>query len=141
TGLVLFWPFRARFALASFFPRNTSRLAWSRLHRDLGLLSSVPILLFSLTAAGVTFYGSAQMILGLITFSSVIDTDRPTIFTDQPVGPATAEHISLAQAALPGAQLKSYYPPKTGDAVHYFRFRKEGEPHPNGRSTVFVDGT
>lgn len=140
TGLILFWPFRGYFGIASFFPRNTSRLAWSRLHRDLGLLASGPILLFALTAAGVVFYGTAQVVLGALTFSGTRDAARPSVETTEPVGSATAAHIAAAQAALPGARLMSYNPPSVREAVHYFRFRSEGEPHPNGRSAVYVDG-
>lgn len=140
TGLVMFWPFRTRFRIASLWPKNTSRIAWSRLHRDLGLIASIPVLLFALTAAGVIFYGAAQSVLGVLSLSNITVNPRPRIETEVPIGTASSAHIAVAQSAVPKAQLISYNPPAEGDAVHYFRFRQDGEPHPNGRTAVFVDG-
>lgn len=141
SGLILWWPLRRRLSGASFMPRDLRRATLLRLHRDLGAVAAPLIVLFALTGAGVVFYGASRVLLNGIFGDSPADASQPRIEAMSPVGMATGRVIEIAQAALPGARLMSYYPPPEGSGVHYFRLRQAGEIHPNGRSMAFVDGT
>lgn len=139
TGCVLWWPVRRQFRMGSLWPGRLGRAQLLRLHRDLGALSALLILLFALSGAGVVFSGAATWL-----FTGVLggepETPAPRREAAVPVGPPDARMIQAAQRELPAATLMSWSPPAAGNAVHYFRFRQPGEAHPYGRSTVHVDG-
>lgn len=138
SGLVLWWPVRYGFRFGNLRPMSLRRLHLLKLHRDLGALAHLLVLLFTLTAAGIVFYPATRTLLNGL-FSSTAMLPAPAQGSTAPSGPASADVVRAAQGALPDATLMSYYPPKAG-SVHYFRFREPGEIHPNGRSVVYVDG-
>lgn len=139
TGLVLWWPLRRRFQIRSLWPRNTRRGTLLGLHRDFGAISSLLIVLFALSGAGVVFYGASRVLLNGMFGDSPVDTTRPAVAATAAVDLPDAALLELAKSAMPGARMMSYYPPPAGGAVHYFRMRQAGEVHPNGRSMIYID--
>jgi uncharacterized iron-regulated membrane protein len=104
------------------------------------LLAAVPIALFALTAAGVTFPDGARVLLAGLTLSAIETGSPPRATVSMPLTTVTADELHTAKQVFPNATLMSYSPPTANNFVHYFRFRQSGEPHPYGRSAVFVDG-
>lgn len=140
SGIVLWWPLRSRFSVGSFRPRGLHRSSLLRLHRDLGAIAGALIVLFALTGSGLVYYGAARLLFNGVFGDAAPDNAAPSVPVAHPTAIADAGIVAAAQAAVPGARLTSYYPPPAGSAVHYFRLRQQGEVHPYGRSTAFVDG-
>ncbi len=138
SGLYLWWPVRRQFQWRSLWPKRTSRIHMLRLHRDLGVLAAVLVLLFSLTGAGVVFGQASRSLFSSVLWSETAAPAPARVTTDAHPPAADAVLIARAQAALPGAQLMSWSPATPANATHYFRFRQAGEPHPFGRSTVHI---
>lgn len=140
SGIYLWWPVRRSFRLDSLKPHSTKRIALIRLHRDLGSLTAVSLVLFSVTAVGIIFSSSTRAVL-----NTVLSVSEPTVMSvasSQAEGvrrtPAVAQ-IDAAKRVFPDARLVAWYPAKSSRPYHYFRFKLPGEPHPNGRSAVYVD--
>lgn len=139
SGFLLWWPVRRQYRVGSLWPERFSRLHLLRLHRDLGAVTALLILLFAMTGAGVVFGGAASWL-----FDAVLGGEReappPRREATERVAPPDTAMVAGVQAELPAAALVSWSPPAPGNAVHYFRLRQPGETHPYGRSTVHVDG-
>jgi uncharacterized iron-regulated membrane protein len=131
---------RRQFRLRSLWLADASRGQILRLHRDLGMLAALLVLLFAMTGAGVVFYDVSRSFLNALLSPGAVAPTAPAVTAATPVPPPDARTIARASARLPGGQLMSWSPPVQGSAVHLFRFRMPGEPHPFGRSTVHVDG-
>ena len=140
SGLYLWWPVRRQFRWQSLRPAGMGRGHLLRLHRDLGVVALPLMLLFGLTGAGVVFGGATQAVLNVLLASPAQSAALPTVAASRAVSAPDAGMIATAQAALPKGSLVSWSPPRAGSAVHYLRFRMPGEVHPNGRSTVHLDG-
>lgn len=139
SGLILWWPVRRQFRVASLRPRRFSRSALLRMHRDLGALTATLIVLFSLTASAVVFGQEARNLLNRLLNSGVQASAPARIVAGGQFDPPDEEMIERVMEALPGARLMSWSPPRPENAVHYFRLRQVGEVHPYGRSTVHID--
>lgn len=138
-GLILWWPTRRSFRPRRLIARSFLRGELLRMHRDVGILSVVSVVLFSVTAAGVIFYPQARSILSNLFNEKAADILTVSAVTDKPeFGAPTDEQVAMAMAALPEANLIAYYPPSSNRSLHYFRFRHADEPHPNGRSAVYI---
>ncbi|MDT8322262.1 MAG: PepSY-associated TM helix domain-containing protein, partial [Xanthomonadales bacterium] len=140
SGLLLWWVVRHQFRWRSLRPTGPGRGHLLRLHRDLGALAAVFVLLFGLTGAAVVFGSASRTILNTLLLSPVVSQARPEVRATQRPGPPDAQMLAAARSALPQSRLISWSPPPAGSAVHYLRLRMPGEPHPNGRSTVYLDG-
>ncbi len=138
-GVVLWWPTRRSFRLRRVPAQSLRRGELLRMHRDFGILSAVSVVLFSATAAGVIFYPQASAILNGLFSERAPDALTVTAAANIPEpGAPTEDQVTVAMAALPQARLIAYYPPSDSRALHYFRFRHLDEPHPNGRSAVYL---
>lgn len=139
-GFWLWWPRRRLFKLRSLLPRDATRASLLKLHWDLGVVAGVFTLWFVLTGVALVYYSAARDLLNAAFSSAPPANPHPLVTTAEPVGPLSAAAIELVQAALPDARLLSYQPPGPGNAVHYFRLKRPGEWHPNGRSVAYIDG-
>lgn len=139
TGFILWWPLRRQFGLRSLWLVNLRRATLLRLHRDLGTLAGAFILLFTLTAVGIVFYPAVRGTLNAIFSDRPVLTATPLPDTlSRQVPPPPAEAMRAARNSLPQARLISYSPPDGDSSLYYFRFKMPDEPHPNGRSEVYV---
>lgn len=139
SGLWLWWPVRRQFRLGSLWPERFSRLHVLRMHRDLGALSAALVVLFALTGAAVVFGDAARFLFNAVLVGQSTESPAPRSEVTGPISPLDAGIIESVQGLLPQASLRSWSPPADGSGVHYFRLRQPAEPHPNGRSTVYVD--
>ncbi|MEJ8567735.1 PepSY-associated TM helix domain-containing protein [Elongatibacter sediminis] len=139
SGMILWWPVRHQFRVASLRPRRLSRSALLRMHRDLGVLTAVLIILFALTASAVVFGQGARNLLNHLLSPDARASAPVRVVAAGQFDPPSGGMIERVIEALPGARLMSWSPPRPENAVHYFRLRQVGEVHPYGRSTVHID--
>lgn len=139
SGLWLWWPARRQFRIGSLWPERLSRLQILRMHRDLGAVAAALIVLFALTGSAVVFGDAARFLFNAVLVGQATESPAPRRDVTGPVPPPDAEIIERVQGRLPLASLRSWSPPADGSGVHYFRLRQPAEPHPNGRSTIYVD--
>lgn len=140
TGLVLWWPARRRFSLANLRPAGLSRRSLLIWHRDVGLLATPVLLLLLLTGSGLVFYSTAQSLLNGLFGDLVPAAPAAPEGAGRPARALDARMLSRVQAAFPEARIVFYYLPRGEGAGHRFRVKQPCEIHPNGRSTVHLDG-
>ena len=113
------------------WPRSGARRELIGSHRNLGVIFTLPLLVYSLTGAAIVFHGTTQSLLG---------------GAPKPPTPAVGHGdvdwtraLASAQARFPEATLRmASWPAAPGKPVT-IRLRQPGEWHPNGRTTVTVD--
>jgi len=141
TGLILWWPTRRQFSLRNLLPRNFARRTLILWHRDLGTIATPVLVLLLLSGSGLVFYTTAQRLLNGVFGDPVPASSAPgPLPTSARLPLADSAVIARVEAALPGARVVFYYPPREGTSFHEFRVKQACELHPNGRSYVYVDG-
>ncbi|HYC99491.1 PepSY-associated TM helix domain-containing protein [Brevundimonas sp.] len=115
------------------WPRSGARRELIGSHRNLGLIFTLPLLLFSLTGAAIVFHGTTQALLN--------GGPPPT-----PPAPAVSQGdidwtaaLTAARARFPDAAPRMVSWPAAPGKPATLRMRQPGEWHPNGRTTVTID--
>lgn len=135
TGVVVWAPgvrnFRPRF-----WPRSSERRDLLAVHRNLGAIFALPLLLFCLSGAGLIFYKTAQAWLGRLFPEQV----EEQFFTPAYAGTVDwTKALAAAQASFPKARLTmAIFPPEAGDAA-IVRLKQPEEWTPIGNTEVLVD--
>lgn len=138
SGFVLWWPRRRAFRLRFVFPSSLAPGRLLRSHAAMGVMFSVPILLFTITGMTMVFYGPVATLL-----TSLFDS-RPPLKPSAKVMPSSQpmlpwkEILATLEETLPDGKLVYYIPPRPDNRVLTFRKRMPGEWHPNGRSFVLI---
>lgn len=140
SGMYLWWGVRRQFRGSSLKLKTMSRPGLIRFHRDSGAITAVLLVLFGLTGAGVVFGDSTRAVLNYLLSPGAESSTRPVVRANADVPTPSHTILRLVQDELAEGDLMSWSPPKASSAVHHFRFRMPGEPHPYGRSSVLVDG-
>lgn len=141
SGLYLWWPRRGHW-LAHLRPHaNPPVRRWLTWHRSAGAVALPVLLLVTACGVGMVYHEGARMLLtGLFGGSHPSGLPgRPSVLRAE----AQIDWVRVlanAQAALPDARLSRIAVPSDGSRVVNFRARMPGEWHPNGRSTIVVDG-
>lgn len=132
TGLVVWVPAWRATGLRV-WPRSTRRGELVSSHRNLGLITALPILIFCLTGAGMVFNGQAR---ALLAPNAPEPPPPPAVGTGDIDWPAA---LAAAQARFPDATLRmAGWPAEPGKPASV-RLKQPGEWHPNGRTTVLID--
>lgn len=132
TGLVV-WAPAWRATGLRVWPRSTRRGELVSSHRNLGLITAVPILIFCLTGAGMVFNGQTK---ALLAPNAPEPPPPPAVGTGDIDWPAA---LSSAQARFPDATLRMASWPADPGKPASIRLKQPGEWHPNGRTTVLID--
>ncbi len=135
TGLVAFWPARRAFSFRIWL-RSTARRDVLATHRNLGLLSAVPVLILALTGASMVFSSQTRVILSFLNEDTMAAPGRWV------AGPGKIDWqqaLHGAQAAFPGAQLRTANWPREPGSPATIRVKQTAEWHPNGRTLVLID--
>ncbi|MGV8929803.1 MAG: PepSY-associated TM helix domain-containing protein [Brevundimonas sp.] len=132
TGLVV-WAPAWRATRLRVWPRSKRRADMVSSHRNLGLITAVPILIFCLTGAGLVFHDQARAILAP---GAPLPPEPPTVGTGDIDWPLA---LAEAQARFPAATLRMAGWPAAPGKPASIRLKQPGEWHPNGRTTVLID--
>jgi uncharacterized iron-regulated membrane protein len=139
SGLLLWWPGRGRLAESLRVRRRPALRFWREIHKLVGVLALPLLALQIVTGAGLIFYPTTVALVTTLTQSEGPFKAPPT-----PV-PAGATPLPLdtllatARTALPGATATWMHLPAKPDQAWAVRFKQAAEPHPNGRSFVYLD--
>lgn len=115
------------------WPRSARRGELVSSHRNLGLITAVPVLIFCLTGAGMVFHDQAR---ALLASNAPEAAPPPMVGTGDIDWPAA---LAAAQARFPDATLRMASWPAAPGKPASIRLRQPGEWHPNGRTTVLID--
>lgn len=132
TGLVV-WAPAWRSTRWRVWPRSTRRAELVGSHRNLGLITALPVLLFCLTGAGMVFHAPTQRLLAP---GAPSPPPPPVAGTGDIDWPAA---LTAAQARFPDATLRMASWPSAPGKPASIRLKQPGEWHPNGRTTVLID--
>jgi uncharacterized iron-regulated membrane protein len=139
TGLVLWLPRRAAFALRRALPRRAAPGEMLRSHAASGVFLLLPVVLFAATGAALVFYEQTSVIVTRIFDSKpAIEPSAAVTRRDAPFRP-WGEIMEAVERSLPESGPRMYYPGTAANPVLTFRKSLPGEWHPNGRSYVLVD--
>jgi uncharacterized iron-regulated membrane protein len=139
-GLISFWPVRRGFKLG-LWPKGTSRLQLLLSHRNLGIISAVPLLLILTTAVITAFPEKAQELLlepfrgdeYSLDFAENLDSisggDSGTWL------PA----LQRAVASFPGAEIRTVQVPNDYSPYRIVGLQQHGDPHPQGLSRIYIE--
>jgi uncharacterized iron-regulated membrane protein len=138
TGLVLWWPTRRSFELR-LLPKNLSRPAILRHHRDIGVVLTPLLLLFLVTGATLVYRPLAALYLGpgapeVVTRSLEVPAAPKAALADRL---DWAGMIKEARARFPEADVRSLALPRGDSGLITLRLRKPQEWLPNGRTTLW----
>ena len=132
TGLVVWVP-AWRATRLRLWPKSKRRADLVSSHRNLGLITAVPILVFCLTGAGMVFNDQAR---ALLAPNAPEPPPPPVVGTGDINWPAA---LLAAQARFPDATLRMASWPAGPGKPASIRLKQPGEWHPNGRTTILID--
>lgn len=132
TGLVV-WAPAWRATRWRVWPRSARRGELVSSHRNLGVMTALPVLVFCLTGAGMVFHDQAR---ALLAPNAPEPAPPPVVGTGDIDWPAA---LAAAQARFPDATLRMASWPSAPGKPASIRLKQPGEWHPNGRTTVLID--
>jgi len=132
TGLVV-WAPAWRATRLRIWPRSGRRGDMVSSHRNLGLMTALPVLVFCLTGAGLVFHDQARAILAQ---GAPPPPGPPVVGSGDIDWPAA---LAAAQARFPTATLRMAGWPSAPGKPASIRMKQPGEWHPNGRTTILID--
>lgn len=139
TGTILWWATRGAFRLR-LLPARLSRPAIIRHHRDIGVVMALPILLVAITGSLMVLKPLADAVLAPLSPASEVATWQAKSPAGMFAAPQWPALLAAAKAKHPDAEPRMLIWPKTpGDPVQ-IRLRRPSEWHPNGRTTLWLDG-
>lgn len=138
SGWVIWWPRRVRQLPARLAIRR-GQVAFG-LHGALGVFATVTLVLAVLSGTAFTFKRWSIPLLAAMTGSPVITNSSPVV-AEAPgatrLGPERA--VAAAQARYPEGRLMALRLPRKPQEAYKVDLRQPGDPHPYGRSLVWVD--
>lgn len=132
TGLVV-WAPAWRATRLRIWSRSRRRADMVSSHRNLGLMTALPVLIFCLTGAGLVFQDQARAILAP---GAPPPPEPPAVGRGDIDWPLA---LSEAQARFPTATLRMVRWPAAPGKPASIRMKQPGEWHPNGRTTLLID--
>ncbi len=134
TGLVIWWPFRHHFSWR-IWPKDFRRSSIIAAHRNLGVLTAVPVLVLALTGVAIIYHGPAKSALQTL-FSDEITA--PTVVSTEVISGDIDWHavLTASYAQFPRATPRVVSWPKSDDAPVSLRLKQPEEWHPNGRTSI-----
>lgn len=141
TGLILWWPTRRTFQWRA-LPARLTRPAIIRHHRDIGVVLALPILLAAGTGALMVLKPLADAVLAPLSPPAAV-----AAWQAKPPEPAKGAApdwprlLAAAQRRFPAAQPRIIIWPKAPGGLVQMRLRQPAEWHPNGRTSLWLDGS
>lgn len=129
-GLLVWWPARHTFSLR-LWPASLQRRDLLGVHRNLGVLLALVLVVQFVSGAAVVFEGSIRRWVGDST------PQTPTVAAQTR---DWAGVLASARAAAPAATIKRVFAPPKPDLAYTVYMQEPGETHPEGVSRLFFDG-
>jgi uncharacterized iron-regulated membrane protein len=140
TGAVLWWPTRRTFHWRA-LPKRLSRPAIIRHHRDLGALLALPILVSAATGSLMTLKPLSNAVLGSLSSPKAMEvwqSKPPTSIAGEADWPRMLASVC---GEFPQAEARIVIWPKSQTDAFQVRVRQPSEWHPNGRTSIWLDGS
>ena len=138
SGVVLWWPGRARF-VAHLKPHAQPPVRrWLTWHRSFGALGLPVVLLATLTGTLMCYHDDTRSTLQAL-FGDTPEPPQPAPIAMRPDLIDWPAVLAVARQALPGATLGRLSFPSERDGRVTLRVHVPGEWNPTGRSTLWVD--
>lgn len=135
TGAILWWRSRRAFEWR-WWPRKMQPGPIVRHHRDLGIVT-LPLLLISFLTGTAMIYGDfTRVVLG-----GSEPVPPPKVARQVEGTPPFAAMFATAKQRFPDAAIRRLTVPSKPDAPYSIRMRQPSEWTPNGRTTLFFDGS
>lgn len=138
TGLILWWPLRRSFEFRA-WPKNGSRFAILRHHRDWGALLAPVLALVLATGAIMVFRPLTNVVFGPGTEreikAALAAPKAPK--AELAADPDWRGMLQAARRLYPEAEVRSLALPREGNGLIAVRLRQPGEWLPNGRTMVW----
>jgi uncharacterized iron-regulated membrane protein len=135
TGAIVWIPAWRSFG-ARVWPKTVSKRAdLVGSHRNLGMITAVPVFVLCLTGGAIIFNETSQKLMTAAAPGPV--APKPPKAEEGEVNWMRA--LSAAQDAFPDATLRTAAGPAKPGAPASIRMKQPGEWHPNGRTVVYVD--
>lgn len=135
TGVYLVLPFLKSFRWR-LWPRSMNRRGILANHRELGVVFALPIILITLTGAGMVFFKQTSAVLSAVTFSEPRSFEPPAGIAGD-IDWTTA--LPNARSKFPEAQLRLLIWPRGEDGTASIRMRLPSEWHQNGRTYAYIN--
>jgi uncharacterized iron-regulated membrane protein len=138
TGLILWWPLRRSFEFRA-LPKNGSRFAILKHHRDWGALLAPILALMLASGALMVFRPLTNVVFGpgtetqIKTALAAPKAPRAKLAAD----PDWRGMLQTARGLYPEAEVRSLALPRNGSGLIALRLRQPGEWLPNGRTLVW----
>lgn len=135
TGVVVWLPAWRSFG-ARVWPKTLSKRAdLVGSHRNLGMITAVPVFILCLTGGGIIFNETTQKLMTAAAPGPA--APKPPKAGEGEVNWIRA--LSAARARFPDATLRMAAMPAKPGAPASIRMKQPGEWHPNGRTVVWID--
>lgn len=135
TGLVVWLP-AWRATGWRVWPASARRRDLVGSHRNLGLITALPVFLLCLTGVAIVFHGPTRALLEAAAPGPAAPAP-PGGLGQGPVDWPRA--LAAAQAAFPEAEIRTASPPAGPGSPATVRLRQPAEWHPNGRTVAWID--
>ena len=136
TGIWLWWPTKRSFRWRWVFPWPVRRNIMLLYHRDAGIVASFTLGIILLTGSIMLWQKLVSPLLPPVRVSTVV-LERDDVMAGAVMLPSQA--LNLALQRIPDGWPTYIRLPAAGADHFRFRFRLQGEWHPNGRTSVDVD--
>lgn len=137
TGTILWWRSRRAFEFR-IWPRRLQPGSIVRHHRDIGILVAPLLLVTFLTGIGMIFDDATKWVLS--PFGRIEQAKAPVVEAAQGSAPVAAM-LADAKARFPQAELRRLTLPAKPGQPWSVRMRQPFEWTPNGRTTLFFNGS
>ncbi|WP_257839173.1 PepSY domain-containing protein [Phenylobacterium sp. J426] len=135
TGIIVWIPAWRSFG-ARVWPKTVTRRAdLVSSHRNLGMITALPVLVLCLTGGAIVFNETTQK--WMTTIAPGPAAPKPPKAGEGEVNWIRA--LAAAQAQFPDATLRMAANPAKPGAPASIRMKQPGEWHPNGRTVVWID--
>lgn len=135
TGAIVWLPAWRSFG-ARVWPKTlTKRADLVGSHRNLGVITALPVFVLCLTGGAIIFHETTQGLMAAAAPGPA--APKPPAAGEGEVNWLRA--LSAAQAAFPDATLRMASTPGKPGAPATIRMKQPGEWHPNGRTVVWID--
>lgn len=135
TGLVALWPARRAIGV-KVWPGSSQRGALLSAHRNLGLMTALPLLVLCLTGAAMIFPDSAKALLSGFRPAPAV---QARVIDATYSAPNWNAVFTAAQDRAPDAVIRIVRWPTPDNPAISLRLRQPAEWHPNGRTYVLAD--